>query len=585
MKPRTVAEMTFTAHDGVELFYRHWPALSGRPIGSIVLLHRGHEHSGRMAHLVRELNLPEFAFFAWDARGHGRSPGQRGFSPSAGTSVRDVKSFVDHIVSSHDVPAGEIVVIGQSIGAVLAAAWAHDYAPNIRALVLASPAFSVKLYIPFARLALRAKQALKGNFFITSYVKARWLTHDPQRIADYNSDPLITRPISSNMLLGLHDLSKRLVDDAAAITVPTQLLISGRDRVVHKAPQHRFFERLGTTKKERHVFDGFYHDTLGEKDRRQTIDKIRAFIVANFAKPAPQPNLLDADSHGFTRHEFDRLHSPLPTLSFQKAYWASIRLGLRVGGWFSEGVRIGRKSGFNSGAMLDYVYQNYPEGLTPIGRAIDRAYLNSIGWRGIRQRKIHIEELIRSAIDRVREGGNPLHVLDIAAGHGRYVLDVVETIHPRPESVLLRDIDAANVRSGQDMIERRKLGDITTFVQGDAFDGADLAGIEPKPTIGIVSGLYELFPDNARVRASLAGLSGAIQDGGYLVYTGQPWHPQIEMIARTLTGHRRGEPWIMRRRTQAELDQLVADAGFIKIDQRIDEWGIFTVSLAQKAAS
>ena len=57
------------------------------------------------------------------------------------------------------------------------------------------------------------------------------------------------------------------------------------------------------------------------------------------------------------------------------------------------------------------------------------------------------------------------------------------------------------------------------------------------------------------------------------------------MIARTLTGHREGEPWVMRRRTQAELDQLVAAAGFTKTDQRIDEWGIFTVSLARKTTS
>jgi uncharacterized SAM-dependent methyltransferase len=38
----------------------------------------------------------------------------------------------------------------------------------------------------------------------------------------------------------------------------------------------------------------------------------------------------------------------------------------------------------------------------------------------------------------------------------------------------------------------------------------------------------------------------------------------------------------MRRRTQAEIDQLVEAAGFRKIEQLTDEWGIFTVSLAQK---
>ncbi len=38
----------------------------------------------------------------------------------------------------------------------------------------------------------------------------------------------------------------------------------------------------------------------------------------------------------------------------------------------------------------------------------------------------------------------------------------------------------------------------------------------------------------------------------------------------------------MRRRTQAEMDQLVEMAGFDKLEQRIDEWGIFTVSLARR---
>jgi hypothetical protein len=86
------------------------------------------------------------------------------------------------------------------------------------------------------------------------------------------------------------------------------------------------------------------------------------------------------------------------------------------------------------------------------------------------------------------------------------------------------------------------------------------------------------------VRRSLAGLKAAVPLGGYLVYTGQPWHPQLEFIARALTSHRGGAAWVMRRRSQAELDQLVETAGFRKLEQRIDEWGIFTVSLAQRVA-
>ena len=54
------------------------------------------------------------------------------------------------------------------------------------------------------------------------------------------------------------------------------------------------------------------------------------------------------------------------------------------------------------------------------------------------------------------------------------------------------------------------------------------------------------------------------------------------MIARSLTSHREGNAWVMRRRVQAEMDELVAEAGFEKIDQLSDQWGIFSVSLARR---
>jgi len=50
---RLVEEHTFTTADGVRLFFRFWPATDVRK-GAVLLLHRGHEHSGRVAHLVEE---------------------------------------------------------------------------------------------------------------------------------------------------------------------------------------------------------------------------------------------------------------------------------------------------------------------------------------------------------------------------------------------------------------------------------------------------------------------------------------------------------------------------------------------------
>lgn len=582
--PRQPIDRHFPTHDGVELYFRYWPAQTATPRGAILLFHRGHEHGARMAHLVDELDLPDFAFYAWDARGHGRSPGERGFSPSFATSVRDVQTFVDHIAATDAIAIEDMAVVAQSVGAVLISTWAHDYAPKIRAMVLASPAFSVKLYVPFARPALKLMQRLRGNFFVNSYVKPRFLTHDPERRASYAADPLITRPISVNILLGLYEAAERVVADARAITIPTQMLISGADFVVRQEPQHEFFVNLGTPIKERHVLPGFFHDTLGERDRAPAVSHARRFLLRQFEAPLHRPDLREAHLSGYTRDEADRLASPLALFSARNLWWAAYRANLRSSGLLSRGIALGLKTGFDSGSTLDYVYRNNAEGKGPLGAMIDRTYLDAIGWRGIRQRKIHVEELIRLALRHLAEAGTPAHVMDIAAGHGRYVLESLTGGVDRPQSILLRDYHDLNVEGGRKLIAEKGLDAIARFEKADAFDGASITAVTPRPTLGIVSGLYELFADNALIRRSLAGLSEAIPEGGYLVYTNQPWHPQLEMIARALTSHRQGQAWVMRRRTQAEMDQLAEEAGFRKIEQRIDDWGIFTVSLAVRKA-
>ncbi|MDE9517408.1 bifunctional alpha/beta hydrolase/class I SAM-dependent methyltransferase [Xenorhabdus bovienii] len=579
---RIAEEHYFTTSDNVSLFYRYWPQQQANPDRAIIIFHRGHEHSGRIQHVVDGLDLPDVPMFAWDARGHGKTEGPRGYSPPMGTSIRDVDEFVRFIATQYGISMGNIVVIGQSVGAVLVSAWVHDYAPKIRAMILAAPAFDIKLYIPFATQGLQLMQKARGIFFVNSYVKARYLTHDETRIASYNSDPLITREIAVNILLDLYQTAERVVKDAAAITLPTLLFISGSDYVVNKKPQHQFYQQLNTPIKEKHVMDGFYHDTLGEKDRHLVFDKIRVFIERIFALPRYQHDYSREDTWSHSADEFRTLGTSLPCLCPKKLSYQLMRKVMNTRwGKASEGVCIGLKTGFDSGSTLDYVYRNQPQGKGILGRVLDKHYLNSIGWRGIRQRKIHIEMLIRHAIRSLREQNMPVHMVDIAAGHGRYILDAINDFS-KVDSILLRDYSEINVNQGQAYIEERDLTDKIRFVIGDAFNAESIASITPAPTLGIVSGLYELFPDNNLLRNSLRGFADVMTENGYLVYTGQPWHPQIEVIARVLSSHRDNQPWIMRRRTQGEMDALVEAAGFEKLYQLTDNWGIFTVSIAKR---
>ena len=572
---RIPEEHSFITRDGVKIFFRHW---RGTGPNAVILVHRGHEHSGRMAHVVDELDLPDLSFFAWDARAHGRSEGEQGSSTTMSTFVEDLDEFAQHIRTAFGIAPDNIAVVAQSVGAAIAAAWAHDYAPPLRCMVLAAPAFRVKLYVPFARLGLGLWHMLAGDFYVKSYVKGKALTHDRERIASYHSDPLINLRISARVLLDLYVMSERLVADAAAIRIPTQILLSGSDWVIRNQAPRLFFKRLTTNEKEIHTFEGFFHDTLGEKDRHLPIAKARAFLQRQFAQPAARPSLAHADREGYTKTEYEGLRRRLSRWSPRGLSFALTRLFLHSAGRLSDGIRLGCDTGFDSGSSLDYVYRNRPAGITPIGRLIDWFYLNSPGWKGIRVRRQLIQELISIAMNRV----SPVRIVDVAAGHGRYVMDAISLAGATPDYLLLRDFDPANVEAGQRLMAEK--GIRGRFEQGDAFNRASLLALDPKPTIGIVSGLFELFPGNDPVRETLAGLAGAIPPGGCLIYTGQPWHPQLEFIARTLSSHRRGEPWAMRRRTQEELDELVRAAGFRKVEQRIDPGGLFTVTLAEREA-
>ena len=71
---------------------------------------------------------------------------------------------------------------------------------------------------------------------------------------------------------------------------------------------------------------------------------------------------------------------------------------MRTLGCLSRGILLGWASGFDSGRTLDYVYENQPRGHTWLGRMIDRNYLNSIGWRGIRVRRQNLERVLRDTI-------------------------------------------------------------------------------------------------------------------------------------------------------------------------------------------
>jgi alpha-beta hydrolase superfamily lysophospholipase/SAM-dependent methyltransferase len=565
----------FKSWDGTELFYRSWSP-EGSVDKAIIVIHRGHEHSGRLTGLVNELNIDGAIAFAFDARGHGNSPGERGYAESFDAMVRDLEAFSQFISAENGIEVKSMAVVANSVGAVIASTWVHDYAPPIRGMVLAAPAFRIKLYVPLALPALRLWRKIKGKFFIKSYVKSKMLTHDKEQSKLYDEDPLITRNIAANVLLDLHDTATRIIDDAQGINVPTLILSAGSDWVVEVPAQIDFHSKLESRNKDIQVHPGMYHGIMYEKDRSIPISKARDFVESCFKVEPEYKYLIDSDKRGPTKLEYDLLKCSSGI--FKKIWFAVQKLQMKTLGRMSEGIRLGLRTGFDSGETLDYVYENKPRGLTLVGRLIDKVYLSAIGWRGIRKRRENLEQVLKELIQQKSKSEN-IGIMDIACGGGRYILRALNDLKCKNATVLLRDWSEGSLETAKKLASALSMDNVECL-RRDAFDRSTYTE-HGQFDIGIASGLYELFPENQPIIESLLGIHQSLKDEGHLIYTGQPWHPQVEMIARTLI-NRDKEPWVMRRRCQAEMDELVKSAGFEKIKTLTDPYGIFTVSVARK---
>ncbi len=586
---RRSSESGFGSHDRTRLFYRIWEPTQVRATGAqraLVFLHRGHEHSGRIQTLVDQFDRPQEWAFAWDARGHGYSPGERGDAPDFETLVRDFECFVRHIEDRYGITQDNICIVANSVGAVIVATWLQDYGPRVRGVVMAAAAFDINLYVPLAKPALRLATCFKPDLFVTSYIRSNMLTHSREQAQAYDADALIAKKISARVLLSLADTAQRVVAEAASIDTPILMLVADKDYVVKQGPQRDYFERLSSQHKRYLVIPNCNHAIFYEDlpQAQQAIDAAKSFIAECLSSDVvPTTYYLDAHAKSAGAQRYQALQQGQTGSALGNAFFALQKWMLGTLGRLSNGMAIGLQHGFDSGASLDYVYRNQPGGRLLIGKGIDGGYLDAIGWRGIRLRKVHLQQALGALIER-HPAAEPLRILDVAAGGGRYVLETAKRFQNMRLDITLRDVDQHNLDQAQQLAQGMHLAHQVDFQCRDAFSADSYPAAEPAFDIAIVSGLHELFNDNAAVLRSLQGIASQLKPGGYLVYTNQPWHPQLDMIAKTLNNHR-GQAWHMRPRPQVEMDALVAQAGCRKVSSQVGLAGIFTVSGAQRDAA
>ena len=130
-------ESSWIDKDGLKFYSRGWEP-EKKPKAVVALVHGHGEHIGRYAHVGEAFNNAGYALVGFDLRGHGRSGGPRGHTPSFEALMDDIDLLLDQVHSRY--PGLPVFLYGHSLGGSLVLNYGLRRKPDVVGVIATSPA-------------------------------------------------------------------------------------------------------------------------------------------------------------------------------------------------------------------------------------------------------------------------------------------------------------------------------------------------------------------------------------------------------------------------------------------------------------
>lgn len=273
-------EFSGPSSDGLQLYYQGWQP-EGEAKAVVCLVHGVGEHCGRYAHVGGTLAQAGYTLLGCDLRGHGRSAGQRGHSPTYDALLDDIGGLLEE--ASARYPGGPRFLYGHSLGGGLVLNYALRRRPAIAGVIASGPWLRLAFQPPAWKVALgRALDRLRPDFSLATGLDVKALSHDPAVIRDYQADPLVHDRISAHMYLEMTEAGEWALAHAGDFPLPLLLVQGGADRLV-SAPASQEFATRANGRCTLKLWDGFYHETHNEPQRAEVLRFMLDWLDAQLA--------------------------------------------------------------------------------------------------------------------------------------------------------------------------------------------------------------------------------------------------------------------------------------------------------------
>ncbi|TXC94804.1 alpha/beta hydrolase [Streptomyces sp. ISID311] len=291
------------APDGARIATYTWLPESGHPRALVQIAHGAAEHGRRYDRFARFLTGHGYGVVASDHRGHGATAASTGGRGVVGEDawraiVSDLKGIGNHAAAAH--PGVPLVLLGHSMGSLLARDYAQEYGADLAGLILTGTFRTLPgLDIEGAVAELEAEAAAHSRGALSAFIPRtfrsfndafihrtgfEWLSRDPAEVDAYVADEDCGFPFCAGLALDWVRAIRKIndPDNLARIPrgLPVHVAVGELDpchqgmTLVHELLED--FRYLGTRDLTWQAYPDARHEILNETNR----DEVQADLLA-----------------------------------------------------------------------------------------------------------------------------------------------------------------------------------------------------------------------------------------------------------------------------------------------------------------
>lgn len=256
---------------------------SGTPKGVVLITHGYAEHCGRYREVAHVIVDAGWAALSYDVRGHGHSPGARGFVEHFDMYIDDLRAAAD--AAKALAPGAPLVLLGHSHGSLITLrALTSDRPIDAAHAILSSPYLELQLRIPaWKKVLAKVASRLVPSLNQPSGLRAEQLMKDPQKQAEWAADKLLFPTANTRWYTEASDAQAHVAQHAHRVRIPTTWLVGGADPICVPAATKRIAQRVSNA--TYHDLVGLRHEVFNETERGQVFAELTN-VLARCAAPA-----------------------------------------------------------------------------------------------------------------------------------------------------------------------------------------------------------------------------------------------------------------------------------------------------------